>query len=183
MVGMQIIPGWQETLRRLYLSQMMCEGILQTCKTADGHGIAADYRSPAAVIVELAIREAEPDDILLRYAQALVAFVTFVAPDPGDAVFLVKTAIAHAAVGNDEYMDGDLFPLGELDEKAGSQNRIVIMRAYHKEPLFFTLPVSRNIGKLRAGPSFVSDQAYKFEFFLHLSELTVKLESQPYKRG
>lgn len=113
----------------------------------------------------------------------MVAFVTFVAPNLGDAVFLVKTAIAHAAVGNDEDMDGDLFPPGELDEQARSQNRIVIVGAYHQEPLFFTLPVSRNIGKLRAGPSFVSDQAYKFEFLLHLSELTVKLGSQPYKRG
>jgi len=167
MVGMQIIPGRQETLRRLYFSQMMCEGILQAGKAADGHGIVRICGAPAAMIAKLAVREAEPDDIPLRNAQALVAFVTFVAPDLGDAVFLVKTAIAHAAVGNDEDMDGDLFPPGELDEQAGSQNRIVIVWAYHKEPLFFTLPVSRNIGKLWAGPSFVSDQAYKFEFLLH----------------
>lgn len=174
---MQVIPGRQETLRRLYHTQMMREGILQAGKTADGHGIVSICRASAAMIVELAVWEAEPDDILLRHAQALVAFKTLVTPDLGDGVLLVKAAIAHTAVGDDEYMDRDLFPLGELDEKACSQNRIVIVWAYHQEPLFFALPVSRNIGKLRAGPSFVTDQAYKFEIFLHSSELTVRFES------
>lgn len=177
MVGMQIIPGRQKTLCRLYHSQMMREGILQAGKTADGHGIVAGCRVSAAVIAELAVRETEPDDIFLRHAQALVAFETFVAPDLGDAVLLVEAAVAHAAVGDDEYMNGDVLALGELDKKARSQNCIVVMGAYHQEPLFFTLPVSRNIGKLRAGPSFVSDQSYKFEIFLHSFVLTVRFES------
>ena len=180
---MQIIPGRQETLRRLYFSQIIREGILQASIAADGYGIAAGSRESAAVIAKLAIGEAEPDDVLLRYAQALVAFEAFVAPDLSDTVFLVKAAIAHAAVGNDEDMDGHFFPFGELDEKTRPENGVVVVRAYHKEALFFALPVSRNIGKFRAYPSLVSDQAYKFEIFLHLSELTVKVESQPYKRG
>jgi len=177
MVGMQIIPGRQKTLRRLYLSQMMREGILQAGKTADGHGIVTGCGTPTAMIAELAVREAKPDDVLLGHAQALITFETLITPDLGDAVFLVKTAIAHAAIGDNQYMDGDLFPLGELNEKARSQNGIVIVGADYKVSLFFSLPVSRNIGKLRAGSSFVSDQAYKFEFLLHLSELTFRLES------
>jgi phosphate acetyltransferase len=48
---------------------------------------------------------------------------------------------------------------------------------------FFTLPVTRYVGKLRAGPSFVSDQPNKFEFLLHLSKLAVRLLIQSYKAG
>ena len=136
MVGVQIIPGRQKTLRRFYHSQMMREGILQAGKTADGHGIVRIGRAPAAMIAELAVREAEPDDIFLWHAQALIAFEAFVAPDLGDAVFLFRAAITHTAVGDDEYMDGDPFPLSQLDKQTRSKNRIVIVRADQKMPLF-----------------------------------------------
>ena len=115
MVGMQIIPGRQEALGWLYLSQMVRKGILHAGKTADCHGIVASCGAPAAMIAELAVREAQPDDILLWYAQVLVTFKTFVTSNLGNAFFLVKAAIAHAAISDDEYMDGYLFSLGELN--------------------------------------------------------------------
>jgi len=128
---MQIVARRQKALRWLYLPQIISKAVLQPGKAADGQMAIGVSWVSATVATQSAIWKAKPDNISLRYAQALVAFKTFILSNLGNAILLFNTAIAHTAIGNDQYVYRHIFSFSQLNKQSCSQSRIVIMGTYY----------------------------------------------------